>query len=274
MIAAPPPIGRPLQSAIYDGWVHHRRRSPRRHDLRFHMFVMWIDLSELPALFASRWLWSVDRPNLAWFRRADFLGGADGGPLDEAVRAAVMQALGRRPEGPIRLLAHLRYFGHCFNPVSFYYCYKPDGKGLDAIVAEITNTPWKQRHAYVLDARAAAARGGPMRFRFGKAFHVSPFMPMEQEYDWTFTEPGERLAVHMRNLGPEGRMFDATMRLKRREITSAALAARLARFPAMTIQVVAKIHWEAIRLWIKGVGVHPHPATAVAGGSGAREADL
>lgn len=252
----------PLASAIYDGWVRHRRRSPRRHELRFRMFVMWIDLAELPTLFKRRWLWSVDRPNLASFRRADFLGGAEAGPLDEAIRGKVHEALGRRPEGPIRLLAHLRYFGHSFNPVSFYYCYEPDGVRLDAIVAEITNTPWKERHAYVLDARAALREPGrPLRFRFPKAFHVSPFMPMEQVYDWSFTEPGERLAVHMMNLGGDDRVFDATMRLQRREITGPALAWRLIRFPAMSLQVVAKIHWEALRLWVKGVGVHRHPAS-------------
>ncbi len=252
-------------SAIYDGWVRHRRFEPVRHDLSFRMFMMWLDLEELPWLFRKRLLWSAARPNVAWFRRADYLGGSGDAPLDESVRDRVQEESGRRPSGPIRLLTHLRYFGHCFNPVSFYYCFAPDGERLDAIVAEITNTPWKERHSYVLDA-SGRDDARAMRFTFGKAFHVSPFMPMDQRYDWTFQKPGDRLAVHMKNIDAQGRMFDATMALRRREITGPALAWRLARFPAMTAQVVAKIHWEALRLWIKGVPVHAHPSTRVPSG--------
>jgi DUF1365 family protein len=195
----------------------------------------------------------VRRPALAWFRRGDYLGDP-AVPLDRAVRDLVAAETGIRPAGPIRLLTHLRMFGHCFNPVSFYYCYDAAGAKVEAVVAEITNTPWNERHAYVLPAR-----DGELRFRFGKAFHVSPFLPMALQYDWRFSEPGARLSVHMRNLDGGAKVFDATLDLERREIGAASLAGALARFPLMTLQVVAAIYWQALRLWTRRTPFHAHP---------------
>jgi DUF1365 family protein len=219
--------------------------------------MAYLDLGELDDVFRGRWLWSVQRPALAWFRRADYLGDASR-PLDDEVRERVWRETGVRPRGPIRLLTHLRMFGHCFNPVSFYYCFDARGERVETVVAEITNTPWKERHAYVLPVPEEAMRGA-MRFRFGKAFHVSPFMPMAQEYDWRFSAPGERLAVHMENHDAGGKLFDATLALERRNIGAAALAGALARHPFLTVQVLGAIHWQALRLWAKRVPVHAHP---------------
>lgn len=233
------------------------------------MAMLYIDLAETDALFAGRWLWSNGRRNLAEFRRADFLGDP-AMPLDAAVRDRVEFETGHRPTGPIRLLAHLRYAGHAFNPVSFYYCYAADGTTLDTIVAEITNTPWKQRHAYVLPLARADAHGRAHGWRFDKRFHVSPFMPMARAYDWRFTAPGDDLRVHMDVFDGERRDFDATLVLQRRPWTGAHLARVLWRYPLMTVQVVAAIHWQALRLWLKRNPVHDHPgdpATASAPGS-------
>ena len=143
-------------------------------------------------VFKGRWFWSTKRRALAWFRRADYLGDA-GIPLDEAVRRRVAEAQGQRPKGPIRMLAQLRNYGHCFNPVVFYYCYDPTGTRVETIVAEITNTPWRERHSYVLPVQAEVAPGTSLQFYFAKRFHVSPFMPMDVDYHWQFTQPGERL---------------------------------------------------------------------------------
>jgi hypothetical protein len=246
-----------MNSCIYRGAIRHRRRSPVSHEFRYRLFMLYLDLDELPRVFAGRWLWSVRRPALAWFRRADYLGDP-AVPLDRAVRDLVATRTGTRPSGPIRLLTHLRYFGYVQNPVSFYYCFDAAGIRVETIVAEITNTPWGERHAYVLPAQPGDAQ--ERRFRLAKTFHVSPFMPMDMAYDWRFSLPGRRLTVHMRNLARGEQVFDATLVLRREPLTGRALAAALARHPWMTATVVAGIYWQAFRLWLKGAPFHPHPA--------------
>jgi len=242
-----------MNSCLYLGTIRHRRQVPRPHAFSYRLFMAYLDLAELDKVFRNRWFWSVRRPALAWFRRGDYLGDP-AVPLDQAVRDLVAAETGVRPAGPIRLLTHLRMFGHCFNPVSFYYCYDAAGAKVETIVAEITNTPWNERHAYVLPAGE-----GALRFRFGKAFHVSPFLPMSLQYDWRFSEPGMRLAVHMQNLDAGAKVFDATLDLERREIGAASLAGALARFPLLTLQVVAAIYWQAFRLWTRRTPFHAHP---------------
>lgn len=243
-------------SAIYEGRVRHRRYRPAPREFRYGLFMTYLDLAELPELFRGRLLWSAERPALARFRREDHLGDP-AVPLDGAVRGLVERETGFRPEGPIRLLTHLRYFGYVMNPVSFYYCWDRADARVEAIVAEVHNTPWGERHPYVL--RAGEGDGEKLRFRFRKAFHVSPFLSMDYDYDWRFTEPGERLAVHMENVKDGAADFDATMTLARREITGRSLASALARYPFMTGKVVAAIYWQALRLRLRGVPVYAHP---------------
>jgi DUF1365 family protein len=247
-----------LQSAIYEGTLRHRRFAPVAHAFGFRVALMWIDLAELDVVFRGRWLWSARRPAPAWLDRADYLGDARV-PLERAVRDLVERETGRRPAGPVRMLTQLRTFGHCFNPVSFYYCYDAAGERVTDIVAEITNTPWNERHAYVLPADAAAA-GRVMRWRFPKRFHVSPFMPMDVDYDWRFTPPGRRLLVHMEDRRAGARLFDATLTLRRREISGGALALVLARYPLGPLRVLAAIYWQALRLWLKRAPFHTHPS--------------
>jgi len=248
-------------SAIYRGWMRHRRHAPRAHAFGYPIAQLMLDLDELPRLFARRWLWSVGRRNVVEFRRSDYLGAPDQ-PLADAVRARITQALGRAPTGPIRLLTHPRYAGHVFNPVSFYYCYAADGTTLDSIVAEITNTPWKERHAYVLPVEQAQHEGGSLRWQFDKCFHVSPFMPMDCRYDWRFNAPGDALRVHMQVWREGLRQFDATQSMQRHPLDGLGLARVLLAYPLMTVQVVAAIHWQALRLWLKRNPVHDHPSLA------------
>jgi uncharacterized protein len=245
-----------MNSALYIGKLRHRRVAPSPHAFSYAVYMVWLDLAELDTVFRGRWFWSTKRRALAWFRRADYLGDPDIS-LDEAVRRRVAQSLGKRPAGPIRMLSQLRNFGHCFNPVTFYYCYDASGVHVDTIVAEITNTPWRERHSYVLPVKADAR--APMSFDFPKQFHVSPFMPLELGYRWQFTAPGQRLAVHMENLSGSERVFDATLNLARRPITGGALAFVLLRFPLSTVRVLVAIHWQALLLWLKRVPVHAHP---------------
>ncbi|MBS0320758.1 MAG: DUF1365 domain-containing protein [Proteobacteria bacterium] len=254
-----------MHSALYHGWLDHHRVVPRPHAFRARLCMAYLDLAELDDVFRGRWLWSTRRAAPVRFDRRDYLRPLDV-PLDEAVRTKVTAALGTRPRGPIRLLTHLRHFGHVFNPVSFYYCFDADGREVQAVVADVTNTPWRERHAYVLPGGPDARNG--IRARSVKALHVSPFHPMDLAYDWQLSPPGADLVVHM-TLRPGNDasvraqpIFGATLALARKPIDTMSLAWALARFPAMTLQVVAGIHWQALRLWLKGVPVHDHPRHA------------
>jgi DUF1365 family protein len=251
-----------MHSVLYQGWLDHRRHRPREHAFRYRLFMVYLDLSELDRVFSGRWLWSTSRAALAQFDRRDHLGDPRL-PLDEAVRQLVAERTGRRPGGPIRLLTHLRYFGYGFSPVSFYYCFDAEDQAIEAIVAEVNNTPWGEQHCYVLDAfeRDRSA----LRTRCTKEMHVSPFNAMALEYFWRFVPPGARLAVHMKlqpmslDAPADAPVFDATLALQRVPISGLTLAGVLLKFPLMTIQVIAAIYWQALRLWLKRVPLFDHP---------------
>ena len=248
-----------MKSCLYVGTIRHRRFAPRRNDFNYRIFLTLVDLAELPGLFDRFWLWSARRPALAWFRRSDYHGDR-AVPLDTSVRDLVERETGQRPGGPIRLLTHLRFFGWVMNPVSFYYVYDAADRQVESIVAEITNTPWDERHAYVLrrgDAEPVGAQG--LRWQFDKRFHVSPFLPMDMRYDWRLTEPGETLNVHMENSRLGAVEFDATMVLRREPIGHGSLARALAAFPLVTAKVSGLIYWQALRLLFKRTPFFTHP---------------
>jgi DUF1365 family protein len=245
-------------SAVYEGWVRHRRLRPVEHAFRYRVFMMYVDLAELPELFDRVPLWSARRAAPAWFRRADFLGDPSR-PLAEAVLDAVEERSGRRPAGPVRVLANLRYLGHNFNPVCFYFCFDPAGERVEAVLAEVTNTPWGERYAYLLER--GAAEGKVLEESMDKAFHVSPFIGMDQTYRWRVSEPGEGLQVHIENHRGELLEFDATLSLQRREPTRPMLERVLLRYPLMSMRVVFLIYLNALRLKLKGAPYHPHPAS-------------
>jgi len=258
-----------MNSALYHGWLDHRREAPRPHAFRYRLFMVYIDLAEMDEVFGRRWWWSARSLAPARFVRRDHLGDP-AQSLDESVRRLVADRTGRRPEGPIRLLTHLRYWGYVFNPVSFYYCFDRTGEILETVVAEVHNTPWNEQHCYVLQQEHPASPY--LHAHSVKEMHVSPFHPMTMTYEWRVHTPGEALAVQMilrhcavDQAAMQDPVFRATLALQREPITSRSLAATLLRFPWMTAKVIAAIHWEALRLWLKRTPVHAHPANTPMG---------
>ena len=249
--AAGPAESTPLGSAIYEGWVAHRRTSPVPHSFRYRIFLPLFNLDELPELLDDVPMWSARGHAPARFRRSDYLGDP-GIPLADAARDLVAKRTGKRPSGPVQLLANPRYWGVGINPVAFYFLH--GDAGVEAMIAEVTNTPWGDRRSYVLEVGPDGLKGN-----FDKRLHVSPFMPMEQSYQWSATEPGEQLNVSIRNHEKGELVFEASLALRRHEITPASMRGLLLRYPPMTISTIARIYWNAVKLKLKGVPYFSHP---------------
>lgn len=236
-------------SFLYEGRVTHRRRTPVDHAFSYPVCMLLLDLDELPQVLAQHPLWSWRRPAPGRIRRADLVGDPRV-PVTDAVRDEVQRQTGARPAGPIRLLTTPRTYGHAFNPVSFYYCFGADGEQVEAVLAEVTNTPWGERHAYVMDPAGGASE---------KLFHVSPFMGMDHRYTWRLTPPGDAIAITIASDRDGARVFDAALRLDRAPLDRAALTRVLVRHPAAGLVTLARIYGQALRLKLKGAPSFPHP---------------
>jgi len=243
------------ESCIYTGMLRHRRHAEREREFSYRLSLLYLDLDELPTLLDG--LLVSERPGAVRVRREDYLGPHELS-LADAVRATVAHETGSRPGGPVRLLTQPRMFGRCFNPVSFYYCF--EGASLTTVLAEVTNTPWGERQAYVLSPQEPA--GAVLRSEFDKALHVSPFMDMDQRYSARFTPPAETLSVHIesRARGEEQIAFDATLALRRTRLTSGTLRAMIARYPLGTLRTLGLIYGQGVRIRLGGIHVRPHPA--------------
>jgi DUF1365 family protein len=243
-----------LRSAFYEGTVRHRRFAVREHAFRHKVSMAYVDLDELPELLGGR----LTKPGfgLVRFRRADYFGDPRL-PLATAIRELVAERTGgEEPDGPIGVLTQLRTLGHCFNPVSFYYCHRADGT-LHSVVAEVTSTPWAERHAYVLEADDGVG-GGVLHGDFAKELHVSPFMGMDQHYTWSSTRPdpsNPMLSVHIASEEDGAPAFDATLKLERKPFTRGTVS----RHPAATLRILALIYAHALVLALKRVPVHQRP---------------
>ena len=248
-----------MKSSLYFGEVRHHRRSPRKHDLRYNLFMAHLFLDELPKVFKGCWLWSVNNPNLSAFRREDY-HNKEISSLEKAVRLTMSEQIGRPIDGPISILTHLRTFGYCFNPISFYYAWDEAKNRPHALMAEITNTPWGERYAKAFSWDDSDIKtNGRSKHEFNKEFHVSPFIGMDVSYDWRFSPPKETMKVDMILREKKKVFFTAHLDLHHKPITSGNLAWALVRFPFLSFGVTAGIYWNALLLRLKGCPFHSHP---------------
>ncbi len=247
-----------MESCIYEGTVRHGRMKPM-NSFRYSLFMICLDLSELDEVFKGRWLWSADHFNVACFNRAYHLGDP-AVPLERAVRDFVAERTGIRPEGPVRMLTQLRYFGYNFNPVSFYYCYDNEGRTVETIIVEIHNTPWGELFCYVLGEEKNKGADKDKLYRLSKEFHISPFMDMDISYEWEFTDPSDSVHILMTSYEQSKKVFDAELSMNRHEISGPALSRMLMKYPFMNMKITGAIYWQALRLKIKGAKFHTHPS--------------
>jgi DUF1365 family protein len=246
-----------VNSALYRGWISHRRLWPRSHGFRYRMGMLYLDLAEQSQVLGLSWLAGRSRWAPFAFRETDYLPHATrrGVPLSDAVRQRVGEALGHTPQGRICLLTQPRSWGLAFNPISLFYCFDRDG-ALAAILCEVSNTPWRARYHYVLPTHAS----GESRHRVATSFHVSPFLPRELEYRMRFSAPGPQLQVTMQDWQDQQKLFEAGLALERIELSRHSLHRHLLSFPWMTGKTLLGIYWQALRLLLKRLPLFPHKA--------------
>jgi len=250
-----------MLSCIYEGSVRHRRIVPVAHEFRYGLFMLYLDLDELPLLLNGRLGLSRSWFSPASFCRKDHLGDSTV-QLSDAVRLMLRSRTGQECGGPIRLLTQLRNFGFYFSPLNLYYCFDKEGSQVNSIVAEVTNTPWLQKHWYVLGEGNRIGNPRNLLFRHAKGFHVSPFMDMKADYEWSLSNPEQRLSVSIANHCGDQRLFDVAMVMNRKELTRSAMIRTLVHYPWMTARITLAIYWQAFQLWRKECPFYPHPQNA------------
>ena len=244
-------------SCIYNGTVMHRRTRPRRHQLSYTVTSFLLDLDELPQLDRAVTGFAYNRFNLFAFHDRDH-GPGTGAPLRPWVEQQLARAGISLDGGPIRLLCYPRTLGYVFNPISIYFCYQRSGAAdtLAAILYEVTNT-FRERHGYLIPVELTD--GEIIRQACAKELYVSPFIDMDMVYNFQIRPPAEEFAVGIQETDKDGTLLYASFSGKRQALTSRASLLSFLRFPLLTLKVIGGIHWEALKLWLKGVPLVHHP---------------
>lgn len=240
-----------LNSSIYAGWVAHSRRVPSIHRFRYRVWWMLVDLDELARLDRSLRFFSYNRPNLFALYDSDY--GYGTGSLRAYVKERLAAAGLSHADARIDLLTMPRLCGYTFNPLSVYFCRDHTGR-LGAIIYEVHNT-FGERHSYIIEANDDGS--GITRQSTKKAFYVSPFMDMSQDYNFRVRSPGESLAVAITGSQHGEAVIHTALHGAKRTLTSAGLLLLFISYPLLTLKVIGAIHWEALRLWLKGIGIKP-----------------
>lgn len=246
-----------MRSCLYEGIVRHRRFSPAENSFSYRIYMLLLDLDELDRVFSNRWFWSASRFNFAWFRDEDHLKGFSGDLRDRVIDVLRENNI-NAPIASIRLLTQLRYAGFEMNPVSFFYCYDSNNR-LVASIAEVNNTPWGEQHCYVLNFESSASKSRSMTNTINKEFHVSPFMPMDQEYTMKLSRPNRKIGVSIQNRENGDKVFDVSMAMTRTELSRSTMSRVLVCYPLISMKIFAAIYWQAIKLFAKRCPFYPHP---------------
>lgn len=244
-----------MNSAIYVGKVRHRRFLPTSHEFQYRLYLNWIDLDEVKQIFNIPLIISSGKlPAIIKFNRKHYMA-PEKGDLKTVVLDKIEEDLGFRPDGKVCILTTIQYFGLCYNPVSFYFAF--EGEKAVAVASEINNTPWDQRFTYCQDLRQKKFKD------FKKEFHISPFMPMDMDYKWFFSNPGEKLSIFMQNFEKDQKVFDANLKLKKKTFSKASMFINAVLFPLMPLKIIFGIYYHAFRLWLKKTPFYEHPENQI-----------
>ncbi|NKB35172.1 MAG: DUF1365 family protein [Pseudomonadales bacterium] len=245
-----------FESAIYEGFVRHRRFQPGNHEFRNRLFMILLKVDEIPKVLQS--FWQLGTKVFSWgrFKREDYLGN-NSKDLSQSVKEKIAELLNTPFDainGEVYLLCHLRYFGFYFSPLNVYFL--KDGEEFRYALAEVSNTPWNERHYYLLDLDNLIPHQ--------KEFHVSPFNPMDQSYQWRIKPPhahSKQCVIHIESNGngDNSKVFDATLSLERKPLIQSELTRVLLTTPMQTASVVFGIYWQALKLFMKRNPLYKHP---------------